>query len=75
MYIRISKQVINNQELNSVNARKLHDFLSSKQQWADWIKNIISKYDCIDDEDSAVHKLMNYKVTQIDYIISLDNAR
>ncbi|MBK2027265.1 antA/AntB antirepressor family protein [Allofrancisella guangzhouensis] len=43
MNITISKQQIGSETINSVNARELHSFLESKQQFADWIKNRISK--------------------------------
>ena len=36
---------------NVVNARELHAFLESKQQFADWIKNRIDKYDLVEGVD------------------------
>lgn len=35
----------------AVNARDLHSFLESKQQFADWIKGRISKYDFVEGKD------------------------
>lgn len=44
----------------AVNARDLHIFLESKQQFADWIKNRIRQYDFIENQDYQVfHNLMN----------------
>lgn len=44
----------------AVSARELHNFLGSKQAFADWIKNRIEKYDLVENEDFIVfHKVMN----------------
>ena len=44
----------------AVNARDLHIFLESKQQFADWIKNRIRQYGFIENQDYQVfHNLMN----------------
>lgn len=44
----------------AVNARDLYIFLESKQQFADWIKSRIEKYDFIENQDYQVfHNFMN----------------
>lgn len=43
--IRIAKREIGNGEVNAVDARELHEFLESKQQFGNWIKSRISEYD------------------------------
>lgn len=39
------------QQQRVVNARELHEFLQSKQEFANWIKNRIEKYGFIEGED------------------------
>lgn len=58
-----------------VNARELHEFLENKRQFADWIKQRISQYGFIENEDFTVHKFVNGKATQIDYVITIDMAK
>jgi anti-repressor protein len=63
----------------AVSARELHEFLESKQQFADWIKNRIEQYGFIENEDFIVfHKFMkNLKGgrPQIEYALTLDCAK
>lgn len=40
----------------AVSARELHNFLGSKQQFADWIKSRIEKYDLVENEDYHVFR-------------------
>lgn len=59
-----------------VDARELHNFLGSKQQFSDWIKNRISKYEFIENVDFTLHKFMNaYQTEQTEYILTLDTAK
>ena len=37
--------------MRAVNARELHIFLDSKQQFSDWIKNRIEKYEFVEGKD------------------------
>lgn len=46
----------------AVNARDLHSFLESKQQFADWIKGRISKYDFVEGKILR-HSILIIKVT------------
>lgn len=46
----------NNEEQQAVNARDLHKFLGSKQDFSTWIKGRIQKYGFIENEDFIVDK-------------------
>jgi len=58
-----------------VSGRELWKFLESKQEFSNWIKNRIVKYDFIEDEDFTVDKFINGKATQKEYILKLDMAK
>ncbi len=73
--ITITSSQFNDGSIATVNARELHTFLNSKQEFANWIKNRISKYDFIEGVDFTVDKFINGRATQIDYHISLDMAK
>ena len=73
--IQITQTQINGADVNSVNSRDIYEYLEVKQQYADWIKLAIEKYDFIDREDFTVHKFVNGKATQKDYIVTLDMAK
>lgn len=63
----------------AVNARELHQFLESKQEFANWIKNRIRDYGFIEDQDFV--RLTNLSSegkggqNKVDYIISIDMAK
>ena len=63
----------------AVSARELHQFLESKQQFADWIKNRIDKYGFVENQDFEVfHNLMKRETggtTRIEYALSVDMAK
>ena len=63
----------------AVNARELHTFLESKQQFADWIKNRIYRYDFEEGIDFVVfHKDMKNSKggrTSIEYAITVTMAK
>ena len=63
----------------AVNARELHQFLESKQDFSTWIKNRIEKYGLVENEDYAVfHKFMenpNGGRPQIEYALTIDAAK
>jgi len=50
----IIKVNVNESGIQTVNARELHDFLESKQDFSDWIKNRIKKYDFKDGMDFTI---------------------
>ena len=49
--------------IETVNARELHSFLESKQEFAHWIKNRIAKYGFIEGEDFTIDKNIIRKAT------------
>ncbi len=61
--------------IQTVNARDLHAFLESKQQFADWIKARIEQYGFVENQDFTIHKIMNGRINQIDYHISLNMGK
>ena len=75
MNIQITKSIIDNTELNSVNAREIHKYLEVKTKFADWIKRAIDKYDFIENQDYAILKNGNGNNAYIDYIVVLDMAK
>lgn len=58
-----------------VSARDLYEFLESKQDFTDWIKNRIEKYGFIENENFTLHKFMVGKNWKHDYILKLDTAK
>lgn len=68
----------------AVSARDLHNFLGSKQQFSDWIKNRIEKYKFIENQD-YICLSENYETQRQDgrkgitvrkeYILTLDTAK
>jgi len=81
--INIQQVMLNNLEVNAVNARDLHQFLKSKQAFANWIKSRIEKYGFENDSDYTLNKFITRVngnngggcITKIDYYISLDMAK
>jgi len=65
--------------IDTINARELHQFLESKQDYSDWIKKRIEKYDFIEGEDYTI-KLGNRSDNmpgkkRIEYFITFDMAK
>ena len=73
--IKITKNELNGTEINSVNAREIHEYLKVKTKFADWIKRAIEKYDFIENQDYAILKNGNGNNAYIDYIVTLDMAK
>jgi anti-repressor protein len=73
--IQITKNTINGIEINSINAREIHEYLKIKTPFSMWIKRAIEKYDFLENEDFTTHKFVNGKATQTDYIVSFDMAK
>lgn len=65
----------------AISARELHAFLESKQQFTDWIKNRIDKYDLVENIDyQAFHNFMKCQngiggTTRIEYVLTIDAAK
>lgn len=75
--IPINKADFNGAEINSVNARELHEVLESKYQFADWIKTRLEETDAVENVDFiCFHKKMEANnATMIEYILSTDIAK
>lgn len=65
----------------AVNARDLHEFLESKQEFANWIKSRIDKYDLVENVDFV--RLTNLSsesqgrggLNRVEYVLSVDAAK
>ena len=77
--ISLTQSAINGELQQTVNARELHAFLESKQDFSTWIKNRIEKYGFVENQDFIkLHKKMELSKTGqmgIDYHITLDMAK
>ena len=76
--IKVTKNEIGNAELNSVNARDIHNYLQVNSKFADWIKRAISKYDFKENIDYVCflknEKAGNNAISK-DYIVTMDMAK
>lgn len=72
--IKITKQNIGSEIINSVNARETYEYLGlAKGQFSRWIKSAIDKYDFIENEDYIT---IDTNVEGVkDYIVSLNMAK
>lgn len=63
----------------AVSARELHQFLESKQQFADWIKSRIEKYGFVENQDfEVIHKITNNPNggrPMVEYALTIDMAK
>jgi phage anti-repressor protein len=76
--ITISPVNIGTKTIKTVNARELHVFLESKQDFSTWIKDRIGKYDFVEGDDYLIHKIVDNTVggrPTLDYHISTDMAK
>lgn len=75
--ITITKSEIGTENVNSVNARDIHEFLEVKTRFNDWINRAIEKYDFkenIDYSKLSIPHNGNPKPI-IDYIVTIDMAK
>lgn len=77
--IRTTNAIINNENVNAVNARELHEFLGVGKDFTSWIKNRIEKYDFTKGVDYLLTKIGEQLPSgtkyRTDYIITLDMAK
>nr|DAR65261.1 MAG TPA: AntA/AntB antirepressor [Caudoviricetes sp.] len=75
--IIIRPTLINGAEVNSVNARDLHEVLESKQDFSTWIKKRLEETDVVESMDFiCFHKKMEANnATMIEYVLSTDIAK
>ncbi len=74
--IPVIQSEINGKVIPTVNARELHDFLEVKSRFNDWIKNRVSEYDFLDNQDFiTLTKNLVSGGTQKEYHLTLDMAK
>lgn len=73
--INIEQTAIGGSLIETVNARELHEFLESRQDFSTWIKNRIEQYGFEEGVDFTLHKFVERRATRIDYYISIDMAK
>jgi len=73
--INVSEVIIDCETVNSVDARDLHLFLESGQNFADWIKNRIEKYEFIEGIDFITNHNSMFSPPRKEYTISMDMAK
>jgi len=73
--IKVQKKTIGNGEVNSVDARELHEFLESKQQFSNWIQNKVDKYSFMKNIDFIAINNSIYSPPRKEYILSIDMAK
>jgi len=75
--IKITPTKINNEQIQTVNARELHEFLEVKRQFANWIQERIEQYNFCEGADYLINKIVSEynQVVMIDYHISIDMAK
>lgn len=78
--IKIEQKKIGSELIDTANARDLHEFLESKQDFSTWIKKRIKDYDFVDTVDFAtLHKKEELGTTgfqgKIEYFLSIDMAK
>ena len=63
----------------AINARELHAFLESKQEFANWIKGRIDKYGFVENQDYSsfdnIIKRENGATIRKEYALSIDMAK
>ena len=77
--IKVSLTTFGNDEVNSINARDLHGFLESKQDFSTWIKNRINQYCFVEGVDfipfhNSVERAIGGAV-RIEYHLTIDMAK
>ena len=75
--IKLQPQTIDGNAVETVSARELHEFLESKQDFSTWIKNRISEYDFVENQDFVrFHKKMEANnATLIEYYVTIEMAK
>ena len=62
--ITISQAMINNTEVNAVNARDLHEVLESDTKFSDWIKRRLDETDAILNADYIIVSQKRETITE-----------
>ena len=73
--ILIHKEQTIGAEINSADARELHAFLNSEQEFANWIKNRITQYGFIENQDYIIKTTYTGRRPRKEYFITLNMAK
>ena len=77
--ITLQPQTINGNAVETVSARELHEFLGNGDMFANWIKNRISEYDFVENQDYVSFLVATKKPNggrpSTEYFITLDMAK
>lgn len=74
--ISLHQQTINGEPVETVNAKELYVFLEVRSKFADWIKNRISEYDFVENQDfTTVSKNLENGGRTIEYYTTLKMAK
>lgn len=73
--ISIHKEQTIGAEINSADARELHAFLNSEQEFANWIKNRISQYGFLENQDYIIKTTYTGRRPRKEYFITLNMAK
>ncbi|EOB4827652.1 antA/AntB antirepressor family protein [Campylobacter jejuni] len=75
MQIQIYNDKTIGAEINSANAREIFQFLNSEQEYSNWIKNRISHYNFIENQDYIIELVYTKGRPRKEYYITLDMAK
>ena len=74
--IPLHSQTIDGNAVETVNAKELHEFLEVRSKFADWIKNRISEYDFVENQDFVTFsKNLEKGRPRLEYALTLDMAK
>lgn len=59
--IKITTSKIGAENINSVNARDIHEYLEIKTQFSTWIQRAIEKYDFVQGNDYSILNIVIFK--------------
>ncbi|HAN0617629.1 TPA: antA/AntB antirepressor family protein [Campylobacter coli] len=75
MQIQIYNDKTIGAEINSANAREIFQFLNSEQEYSNWIKNRISHYNFIKNQDYIIELVYTKGRPRKEYYVTLDMAK
>jgi len=74
--LQITKKIINNKEVNSIDARTLYEKLEVKSRFADWIKSRLKDFtENLDFKASKILESENTGFSKIEYTLTLETAK
>lgn len=74
--IQITRKQVHDAEVQTVNARELHEFLENKDHFATWIKDRIEQFNFVENQDFVTFSEIPEKGRpRIEYALTLDMAK